>query len=119
MGGLVRELIAAAGGALVAFGITSEAVSASVMGVALAGLSLYLAIESKAGAPKLGTTIRKLLSTIGGAVVVFGIANPEQVEALLGIAGPFVAIVSSYIANGDRHTATPPFPEEDLDDSPD
>ena len=116
LGGILRELIAAVGGALVAFGVTSEVIASSIIGVALAALSLYLAIESKESGPKLGTTIRKLLSTVGGAVVVLGIANPDQVEALLGLAGPLVALVSSYIANGQMHTASPPFPEEDLDE---
>lgn len=99
--GSVREVLAAIGGALMihGFNVTGNMVEA-ITGLVLAVLALLWGIKHNEGKEALFTGIRKVLSTAGGAAVVFGFTTPEKAEALIGLVGPVLALIWSITSKG-------------------
>ena len=99
--GLLREVLAGIGGALISFGLTNDVTVATVIGVVMAGLTLGVAVMTHKGIEAVKSAARKFLSVTGGALVTFGILSPEQTEALTGAILPILAMYWSTLSNAE------------------
>lgn len=91
--GVVRELMAAVGGAMVAWGVQSEPWWPEVSGVLVAVVSLVWGIRANEGVEAVLTLVRKAISAAGGAAVATGVMTPEKAAAAVGVFGALVSVL--------------------------
>jgi hypothetical protein len=91
------------GAALVAFGVIKEDFNTlPAIGALMSIISLSWVLFAKSGKSQiLLSLIRKSFSAVGGALVAYGIANPEQNQAIAGALLPVLSLVLSGVSNGD------------------
>lgn len=102
--GLIREVLMSVGAALVAFGVTKESFDViPAVGAIMALISLVWVFVAKEGTSQIAMSLtRKALSATGGALVAYGIANPEQNQAIGGLMFPLLALLFSHFSNGGK-----------------
>ena len=102
--GLIREILMSVGAALVAFGVTKESFDIiPAVGAIMALISLVWVFVAKDGSSQIVMSlIRKALSAVGGALVAYGIANPEQNQAIAGFMLPLLSLLFSHFSNGGK-----------------
>lgn len=91
------------GAALIAFGVVKEGFDTlPVIGALMSVISLvWVLIVKDGGSQILASLIRKTISAVGGALVAYGIANPEQNQAIAGALLPVLSLVLSSSSNAD------------------
>ena len=106
--GLLRELLAAAGAALVVYGFGTESLWQEVAGGILAGVCLIFGILHNTGAEAWYSLARKVISAIAGVLVVTGTIQPDKAQVLGGFVMSMLAMVWSAI--GKDPGGEPPGP---------
>lgn len=105
--GAVREMLTALGGALAAYGVLNDSVTTAIVGAFVALAAVLEAVHAHVGREKLLTLARKALSATGGALVAVGVIEDAQVQAILGVLVPAVALAWSLQANADPPARLP------------
>lgn len=93
--GMLRELMAAASVALLVYGIGSEVLWQTVTGGVVAVWMLVAGLRANEGWEALGSVIRKILSAVGGVLVLQGAMSPERADALIGVIFNLIAMAWS------------------------
>lgn len=83
--GLLREFLAAASVALLVYGIGTDVLWQTVTGGVVAVWMLVAGLRANEGWETLGSVIRKVLSAVGGVLVLQGALSPERADALIGV----------------------------------
>ena len=106
--GFIREILMSAGAALIAFGLIKDGFDIlPAIGALMSVISLvWVLIVKDGGSQIFMSLLRKTISAVGGALVAYGIANPEQYEAIAGAILPILSLVLSNTSNGGGRTVS-------------
>lgn len=105
--GQVRAFLSALAGVLIAFGLKDGHGWEPTIGIAMLGVSLTWGLYHKEGWSSVWSVARKLLNALGAAAATYGFLTPEKAEAMVGLVGPIISIITSWKANGDGSTKPP------------
>lgn len=83
---MIRELLTAASGALIAYGIGTTGLWEEASGGVMALVMLIWAVRANAGREQWLTLGRKTISAVGGVLIATGALTPDKVDAILGVA---------------------------------
>lgn len=97
--GQLREVLTVLAGLLVAFGVSTEELLSTLVGLVMAGCVLHAAFVRHEGRERTLTAVRKFLSLLGGALVTWGVLEDAQVTAILGAVGPVFSMAWSWRVN--------------------
>ena len=100
--GQLRELLSAAGAALITFGIATGAQVEAGSGFVLSVVMLIWAMRSNVGGEKVMSLTRKAFGAVGAMIVVLEILSEDKTLALLAIIGPIVAMLMSFWQHGGK-----------------
>jgi|TARA_R110001599_G_scaffold42694_1_gene128384 hypothetical protein len=101
LGGQIRELINAVGGAVAAFGFINQEIATATGGVLLSVLMLIWGIRDKEGFQVLASLVRKLIASGAAAALVLGWLDKEKFEALDFISAAVLPVVLGFSAHSN------------------
>lgn len=104
--GVLREFLAAASAALIAYGFGTETLWQEAIGGIVAAVALGWGIMHNDGAEAWFSLARKVLSSVAGVLVLTGSLQPDKADALLGAVLGLLSMGWSVFGKGN--TTLPP-----------